>query len=185
MYSEDTTLKKVKISELLINLHFIQVSLQLIRKFSNMNTINKCMMNLDCKRHHKFALFFMIFSPIKYGLRFFPISEIRVRNMRKSYPRQGRELIYIIFYRCTNFSTVSCMGTFTTLNNSVSLSRYVNEVSMDSYNTTSPSRKRYRNSSISFAHFVTANINAIVNDQLFSLTCFLKFVTSSSKLTQY
>ena len=60
--SEDITLKKVKISELLINellinellinLHFIQVSLQLIRKFANMNTINKCMVNLDFKRHH-------------------------------------------------------------------------------------------------------------------------------------
>lgn len=66
-------------------------------------------------------------------------------------------------------------NTFRIGSNSVSLSRYVNEVSMDSYNTTSPSRKRYRNSSISFAHFVTANINAIVNDQLFSLTCFFKF----------
>jgi len=64
-----------------------------------MNTINKCVMNLNCKRHNKFAFSFLIFSPIKYGLRFFPISEIRVRNMRKCYPRQGRKLIYIIFYR--------------------------------------------------------------------------------------
>lgn len=71
MYSEDITLRKVKISELLINLHFVHVFLQLIRKFANMNTIDKCMVNLDCKRHHTFAFFFRTFSTIKYGLRFF------------------------------------------------------------------------------------------------------------------
>jgi len=32
------------------------------------------------KRHHEFAFSFLIFSPIKYRLRFFPFSEIHVRK---------------------------------------------------------------------------------------------------------
>jgi hypothetical protein len=94
-YSEDITLRRVKISEIPVshyayNLYFIWVFLQLIRKFANMDTINKCMMNLDNKRHHKFAFSFMIFPKSNMGCAFslFPktVCEICVNVIHLSFP---------------------------------------------------------------------------------------------------
>lgn len=52
-----------------------------------MNTINKCTMNLNRKRHHKFAIFFMIVSQSNMGYAFsrFPKS-VPIRTKKRVLP---------------------------------------------------------------------------------------------------